>query len=101
MIKLTQILSEIEFFTYHGMVSVSYNSDELTKVKLAELLRALPGVNTVTFGTDLGQNRHTFKIKVISQKGGTQAFQAFKQNAVSKYPPIVSVMVDANSIEKK
>lgn len=101
MIKLTQIISEIEFFTYQGMVSVSYNSDELTTVKLAELLRALPGVNTVSFGTNLGDNRHTFKIKLISQKAATQAFHAFKQNAVSKYPPVVSVMVDANSLEKK
>lgn len=101
MIKFKDILSEIEFFTYHGMVSISYNSDELTTVKLAELIRALPGVNTVTFGTDLGENRHTFKIKLISQRTGEEAFQAFKENAVSKYPPIVSVMVDKNSIEKK
>lgn len=97
--KLANIISEVEFFTYEGMIQVVY--DGLSTTKIAELLRALPGVTTVTIAADLGEGRENFKIKLISQKSGKEAFQAFKQNALTKYKPIKILKVAENSIEKK
>jgi len=97
--KLANIISEIEFFTYVGMIQVVYEG--LTTVEIADLLRALPGVTTVTIAADLGEGRENLKIKLISQKGGKEAFQAFKSNAISKYKPIKILKVAENTIEKK
>ena len=100
MIKFKDILSEIEFNTYQTMVSVVF-SEDMGSAKIAEMLRALPGVTTVTFGTELGPTRHTFKIKLITQKTPQEAFNSFKENAVTRYPPVKVVNVDYKSIEKK
>ena len=97
--KLANIISEIEFFTYEGMIQVVY--DELNTTEIADLLRALPGVTTVTIAADLGEGRENFKIKLISQKTGKEAFEAFKQNALKKYKPIKMVKIGDNTIEKK
>lgn len=97
--KLLQILSEIEFKTYEAMVKVVYKDDSTTKI--GELLRALPGVTTVTLASDLGKGRQVYKIKVISQKSPQEAFGALKTNALSKYSTIVGVKVADKTIEKK
>lgn len=97
--KLANIISEIEFYTYEGMVQVVY--DGLSTTKVAELLRALPGVTTVTIAADLGKGRENLKVKLISQKSGIDAFAAFKSNALTKYPPIKVVKIANNTIEKK
>lgn len=97
--KLANIISEIEFFTYEGMVQIVYQ--DISSVKMAELIRALPGVTTVTLATDMGEGKEVIKVKLISQKSGKQAFQALKDNAIKKYPPIKMVKVGENTIEKK
>lgn len=97
--KLANIISEIEFFTYEAMVQVVYKDISATKV--AELIRALPGVTTVTVAADLGEGRENLKVKLISQKSGIEAFNALKNNAMSKYPPIKLIKIGENTIEKK
>lgn len=97
--KLVNIISEIEFFTYEAMVQVVYQ--DITPTKVAELIRALPGVTTVTLATDMGEGREVLKVKLISQKSGKEAFAALKDNAITKYPPIKIVKVGENTIEKK
>ena len=97
--KLANIISEIEFFTYEGMIQVVYDGENTSKV--AELIRALPGVTTVTLAGDMGKGRENLKVKLISQKSGTEAFNALKNNALSKYPPIKVVKIGDNTIEKK
>jgi hypothetical protein len=97
--KLVNIISEIEFFTYVGMVQIVYQ--DISSVKMAELIRALPGVTTVTLATDMGEGKEVIKVKLISQKSGKEAFQALKDNAMKKYPPIKLVKVGENTIEKK
>ena len=97
--KLANIISEIEFFTYEAMVQVVYK--DIAPTKLAELIRALPGVTTVTLATDMGEGREVLKVKLISQKSGKEAFQALKNNAMKKYPPIKMVKVGENTIEEK
>lgn len=97
--KLINIISEIEFFTYEGMVQVVYQ--DITSSKLAELIRALPGVTTVTLAADLGEGRENLKVKLISQRSGQEAFEKLKKNAMSKYPPIKMIKIGTNTIEKK
>jgi len=96
--KLLQLLSEIEFKTYEAMVKFVYKDDSTAKI--GELVRALPGVTTVTLTTDLGKGRQVFKVKLISQKSGQEAFDALKNNAMSKYSTIVGVKVADKTIAK-
>ena len=97
--KLIDIISEVNFFTYEGMVQVVYK--DITSSKVAELIRALPGVTTVTLASDMGEGREVLKVKLISQKSGKEAFAALKNNAIKKYPPIKMVKIGENTIERK
>ena len=100
MIKLIQLLSEVEFNTYEAMVKVSYSNEEAKY--LGDVLRALPGVLTVTnAGGDADAGNMTFKVKVITQKSGEESFEAFKQNAISKYSFIDNIEVGTETIEQK
>lgn len=98
--KLSDIISEVQFNTYEGMVQVIYD-ENTNSTEIAALMRALPGVTTVTLASDEGKNRETLKIKLITQKDGMAAFQALKQNAITKYPPIKVINIGQNTIEKK
>jgi len=82
------------------MVQVIYD-ENTNSTEIAALMRALPGVTTVTLASDEGKNRETLKIKLITQKDGLTAFQALKQNAITKYPPIKVINIGQNTIEKK
>ena len=98
--KLSDIISEVQFNTYEGMVQVIYD-ENTNSTEIAALMRALPGVTTVTLASDEGKNRETLKIKLITQKTGLEAFEALKTNAIKKYPPIKVVNIGTNTIEKK
>ena len=94
------ILQEASFFTYTGMVQITTQKSSTTD--MAELVRALPGVTTVTLTShDSARHLVVLKIKLISQKPGTQAFQALKQNAMSKYQTINVFNIANKTIEKK
>ena len=98
--KLSQIISEVNFSTYTAMVRITYR--EITPTKLAELIRALPGVTTVTLaGQNEATNQITLKIKLITQKSGVEAYNALKKNALTKYTPIKVIEIGANTIERK
>ena len=98
--KLAHIISEVQFFTYEAMVQVIYD-DTTNSTEIAALMRALPGVTTVTLASDEGKNRETLKIKLITQKTGLEAFEALKKNAITKYPPIKVINIGTKTIEKK
>lgn len=97
--KLVDIISEVSFYTYSGMVKITHLNS--TPTEIAELIRALPGVTTVTMAGSTGENTETYKIKLISQKPGIEAFQALKKNALTKYTPIKIVEIGKNTIERK
>ena len=98
--KLLRILEQINFKTYEGMVRVLYKEGE--SEDLAELLRALPGVTTVTnAGSAEEMSMMTFKIKLISQKSGEEAFTGFKTNAQSKYSNIIKIEIANETIIEK
>ncbi len=98
--KLLTIIEQIVFNTYEGMVRVMYKEGE--SEDLAELLRALPGITTVTnAGSSSEMTTMTFKVKLITQKEGKEAFESFKQNATSKYPSIIKIEIANETIEEK
>ena len=70
--------------------------------KLGDVLRALPGVLTVTnAGANAEAKSSTFKVKIISQKSPEEAYNAFKSNAESKYSFINQVEIGIETIEEK
>ena len=98
--KLLTIIEQIQFRTYEGMIRVLYKEGE--SEDLAELLRALPGVTTVTnAGSAVEISMMTFKIKLITQKTGEEAFESFKSNASSKYPNIIKIEIAKETILEK
>lgn len=82
------------------MIRVLYEDGE--SEDLAELLRALPGVTTVTnAGQSEEMSTMTFKIKIITQKEGEEAFELFKNNAMDKYPGIIKIETAKETIQEK
>ena len=99
--KLSTIILEASFYTYEAMAQAVY-TDEADPNEIADLLRALPGVTTVTqASSDQGTNQGTYKIKIISQKQAKEAFLALKKNTIDKYPQITVFKVAENTIEEK
>ena len=98
--KLFTIIEQIMFNTYEGMARVMYKDGE--SENLAELLRALPGVTTVTnAGASTEMGAMTFKVKLITQKNAEEAFEAFKNNAMNKYTNITSIEIAKETITQK
>lgn len=98
--KLSDIILEIEYSTYEGMVKVTYGPEGSKGYD--DALRALPGVTTVTVASqDSDSSMATYKVKLISQKEALEAFNAFKKNAMSKYSNVVGVEIGEETIETK
>jgi hypothetical protein len=94
------ILNEVQYNTYIGMVKVI--TTDISSTELAELVRALPGVTTVSMvRQEEGGQGAVLRVKLISQKPGSEAFQALKDNAVSKYQSINVFNVASKTIERK
>lgn len=98
--KLSQIISEVNFNTYTAMIRITYR--DVTPTKIAELIRALPGVTTVTLaGQNEAVNQITLKIKLITQKTGEEAYSKLKKTALGKYTPIKVFDIAIKTIERK
>jgi len=94
------ILEDLTFFTYTAMVQIT--TQDTSATDMAELVRALPGVTTVTLtSNDAARKLVVLKVKIISQKPGIEAFQALKKNAMTKYNTINVFNVADKTIEKK
>jgi len=98
--KLSKIiLDEATYTPYRAMIQVI--SRDTSPSVLADLIRALPGVTTCTIaGSDENAKRYTFKVKLITQKPPSEAFEALKKNAMSKYTEVNSLKVASNSVER-
>lgn len=98
--KLANILIErADYIPYRTMVQVVAGDESPSRI--ADLLRALPGVTTVTaVGNTPAGNAHVYRVKLITQKSGKEAFDAFKDNAISKYPDVKMVKVAYENIEQ-
>ena len=60
-----KILSEVQYNTYEAMVQVMYE-DGSDKTQIVDLIRALPGITTVTVADSTMENVETLKIKYES-----------------------------------
>jgi len=95
--RLATIISEVEFFTYSGLIKVLYK--DMNSSEVAEIIRALPGVTVVTLVRG-EENAEVLKVKLLSQKTGSEAFKALKNNAIKKYPDVTNIEIGDNTIEK-
>ena len=67
-----------------------------------DAIRALPGVTTVTVASEDSDTKSaTYKIKIISQKEGKEAFDALVSNTKGKFSDIIKVEVGEQTIEEK
>ena len=98
--KLTEIILDESIYTpYRAMIQII--STDTSASVLADLVRALPGVTTCTIArSDKSSGRHIFKVKLITQKPASEAFEALKQNAMSKYNEVNGFRVDSKSVER-
>jgi len=97
--KLLKILAEVEYSTYEGMVQVVYEEGS-DKSEIVDLIRALPGITTVTVADSTIENVETLKIKLITQKSALEAFESLKNTAMTKYPNVKNVKIGEKTIEK-
>jgi len=97
--KLLKILAEVEYNTYEGMVQVMYEEGS-DKSEIVDLIRALPGITTVTVADSTIENVETLKIKLITQKSALEAFESLKNTAMTKYPNVKNVKIGEKTIEK-
>ena len=98
--KLLTIIAEALFKTYQGLVQVV--ATDISPSDLAEMMRALPGITTVTIASQNTEtNSYNLKVKLITQKTGEEAFQSMKATAIERYPMVTSFELDANSLEEK
>lgn len=97
--KLLEILAEVQYNTYEGMIQVMYE-DGSDKSQIVDLIRALPGITTVTVADSTMENVETLKIKLITQKSALEAFESLKNTAMSKYPNVKLVKIGEQTIEK-
>jgi len=97
--KLSDIILEANYIPFRAMVQVI--SRDASPSVLADLIRALPGVTTCTIASsDNVNSKYTFKVKIITQKPGNEAFSALKKNAIGKYQEINAFTVAEKSIER-
>ena len=97
--KLKDIILEANYVPYRAMIQVV--SKTTSPSVLADLIRALPGVTTCTIaGSDDAAKRYTFKVKLITQKPPSEALEAMRKNAISKYTEVDALKVATNSVER-
>ena len=76
--KLKSILAEIQFSIYQAMVRIGH-SEDITVQDVGEMLRAMPGVLTVSQVSHDGDNNTAImKVKLLTTKPPSEAFLSFK-----------------------
>lgn len=99
--KLQTILSEIEFSIYQAMVRIGH-ADSITVQDVGEMLRAMPGILTVSqVSHDSSNNTAIMKVKLLTTKPPSEAFASFKNTSIKRIPEVRKVEVAEKTIEKK
>lgn len=99
--KISDIILEIQFSIYQAMVRITH-SEDATVQDVGEMLRAVPGVLTVTqVSHESANNTAIMKVKILTTKTAQEAFAAFKQNSISRVPEVKKLEVAEKTIEKK
>lgn len=99
--KLIKLISEIQFSIYQAMVRVSH-SDDITVQDVGEMLRAIPGVLTVSqVSHNSNNNTAVMKVKVLTTKTASEAFDSFKSTSVQRIPEVKKIEIAEKTVEKK
>lgn len=99
--KLKNIISEIQFSIYQAMVRVNH-SEDITVQDIGEMLRAMPGVLTISqVSHNSSNNTAVIKVKLLTTKTASEAFASFKKTSVQKIPEVKKIEVAEKTIEKK
>lgn len=99
--KILKLISEIQFSIYQGIIRVSH-SDDITVQDVGEMLRAIPGVLTVSqVSHNSDNNTAIMKVKVLTTKTASEAFNSFKTTSVQRIPEVKKIEVAEKTIEKK
>ena len=98
--KLKQIISEITFTIYQGLVRVGY-SDKTSASEVADFVRAMPGVTRVTaIDSNEDTNTAVLKVKILTAKPGSVVFEKLRKDTFRLVPNIKKVEVSVKSIEQ-
>jgi hypothetical protein len=98
--KLVQLINEITFTVYQGLVRVGHN-DETTASEVANFVRAMPGVTRVTpVDSNEDINMVVFKVKILTAKSGPEVFEKLKKDTFRLVPNIKKVEISIKSIEQ-
>lgn len=99
--KLIKLISEIQFSIYQAMVRVSH-SDDITVQDVGEMLRAIPGVLTVSqVSHNSDNNTAVMKVKILTTKTASEAFDSFKSTSVQRIPEVKKIEIAEKTVEKK
>lgn len=99
--SLLDIINETHYETYSGYIRVTF-TDDVGITELAELFRALPGVTTIhPIEGNKTANQEIYKVKIITQRGGEEAFEKLKENALNQYKEVRRVEIAKQSITKR
>lgn len=98
---LLNYINEVNFDTFQGYIRVTH-SEEVGITELAELIRALPGVTTIhPIEGNSQANQEIYKVKIITQLPGDQAFEKLKTTMLNQYGAVKKVEIATQSIVKK
>ena len=99
--KIIDLISEIQFSIYQAMVRVGH-SEDITVQDVGEMLRAIPGVLTVSqVSHDSQNNTAIMKVKILTTKPPSEAFASFKNTSIQRIPEVKKIEVAEKTIEKK
>jgi hypothetical protein len=98
--KLRELINEITFSMYQGLVRVGH-TEETTASEVADFVRAMPGVTRVT-AVDSNEDIHVvvLKVKILTAKPGPVVFEKLRKDTFKLVPNIKKVEVSVKSIEK-
>jgi len=99
--KILNIISEIQFAVYQGMVRIGH-AESITVQDIGEMLRAMPGVltvNQVSHNSD--NNTAVMKVKLLTTKPPSEAFGSFKATSLQRIPEVKRIDIAEKTIEKK
>ena len=99
--KIFDLISEIQFSIYQAMVRIGH-SEDVTVQDVGEMLRAIPGVLTVSqVSHNSDNNTAIMKVKILTTKTASEAFTSFKNTSIQRIPEVKKVEVAEKTIEKK
>lgn len=97
--KIELLKEEKEFTLYQALFRVQH-TDEITASRVADFVRAMPGVTRVT-AIDSNDDTRTviLKVKIITAQRPQQVFEKIKQDTFRLVPNIKKVDLSIKTIE--